>query len=149
MGDDLSLINTMQKSFKTPSKKVVSMPRMNEKKLHTQELQLKGSGTWKWDASCFKKGLLEKQQSVPNTCAYCHWKRYFIRTLEMYFSNISNSKNTLYTGIMWAYFLFQNYMTPFPPPNNITPPTKIKISDHPLWQRLFWNFLGGGACLVL
>ena len=20
------------------------------------------------------------------------------------------------------------------------PPTKIKISDHPLWQRLFWNF---------
>ena len=43
MCDDLSFINTMQKTLK-PSKKNVPMPRMDEKKLHTQEFQLKGSG---------------------------------------------------------------------------------------------------------
>ena len=42
MCDDLSFINTMQKTLK-PSKKNVPMPRMDEKKLHTQEFQLKGS----------------------------------------------------------------------------------------------------------
>ena len=39
--DDLSFSNTMQKTLK-PSKKNVSIPRMNEKKLHTLEFQLKG-----------------------------------------------------------------------------------------------------------
>ena len=43
MCDDLSFINTTQKTLK-PSKKNVSMPRMDEKKLHTREFQLKGSG---------------------------------------------------------------------------------------------------------
>ena len=42
MCDDLSFINTTQKTFK-PSKKNVSMPRMGEKKLHTWEFQLKHS----------------------------------------------------------------------------------------------------------
>ena len=42
MCDDLSFINTMQKTLK-PSQKNVSMPRMDERKLHTQEFQLKGS----------------------------------------------------------------------------------------------------------
>ena len=40
--DDLSFINTMQKTLK-PSIKNVLMPRMDEKKLHAQEFQLKGS----------------------------------------------------------------------------------------------------------
>ena len=39
--DDLSFITTMQKTLK-PSKKNASIPRMDEKKLHTQEFQLKG-----------------------------------------------------------------------------------------------------------
>ena len=43
MFDDLPFINTTQKTLK-PSKKNVSMPRMDEKKLHTWEFQLKGSG---------------------------------------------------------------------------------------------------------
>ena len=40
--DDLSFINTTQNTFK-PSEKNVSMPRMDEKKLHTWEFQLKHS----------------------------------------------------------------------------------------------------------
>ena len=43
MCDDLFFINTTQKTLK-PSKKNVSMPRMDEKKLHTQEVQLTASG---------------------------------------------------------------------------------------------------------
>ena len=42
MCDDLSFINTTQNTFK-PSEKNVSMPRMDEKKLHTWEFQLKHS----------------------------------------------------------------------------------------------------------
>ena len=43
MCDDLSFINTTQKTLK-PSKKNVSIPRMDEKKLHTLEFQLNGIG---------------------------------------------------------------------------------------------------------
>ena len=43
MCDDLSFISTTQKTWK-PSKKSVSMPRMDEEKLHTRKFQLKGSG---------------------------------------------------------------------------------------------------------
>ena len=42
MCEDLSFINNTQKTLK-PSKKNVSMPRMDEKKLHNREFQLKGS----------------------------------------------------------------------------------------------------------
>ena len=42
MCDNLSFINTTQKTFK-PYEKNVSMPRMDEKKLHTWEFQLKHS----------------------------------------------------------------------------------------------------------
>ena len=41
MCDDLSFINTTQKTLK-PSKKNVPIPRTDDKKLHTQEFQLKG-----------------------------------------------------------------------------------------------------------
>ena len=80
MSDDLSFINTTQKTFK-PSKKIVSMPRMDEKKLHTWEFQLKRSSRSIWDASCFKKGLLEKQQNVPNTCTILPLKKIFYQNL--------------------------------------------------------------------
>ena len=43
MCEDLSFINTTQKTLK-PSKKKVSISRMDEKKLHTLEFQLKGIG---------------------------------------------------------------------------------------------------------
>ena len=53
------------KNFKT-FKKSVSVPRMDEKKLHTREFHLRVSAET-WDARCFKKSLLEKQHRVPNT----------------------------------------------------------------------------------
>ena len=34
-----------------------------------------------WDASCLKKGLLEKQQSVPNTCDIAPLKYIFFQNL--------------------------------------------------------------------
>ena len=36
-----------------------------------------------WDASCFKKGLLEKPQSVPNTCAILPLKKIFYQNLTV------------------------------------------------------------------
>ena len=42
MYDDLSFINTTQKTLK-PSEKNISMPRIDEKKLHTWEFQPKHS----------------------------------------------------------------------------------------------------------
>ena len=66
MCDDLSFINTTQKTLKS-SKKHLSTSRMNEKKLHTWEFQLKGiGGNMKF--KLLQKGILEKLQSVPNTC---------------------------------------------------------------------------------
>ena len=58
------------------------MTRMDEKKLHT------GNFSWSvaaetWDASCFKKGLLEKQQSVPNTCAILPLEKIFYQNLTV------------------------------------------------------------------
>ena len=34
-----------------------------------------------WNASCFKKGLLEKQQSAPNTCDISPLKKIFFQNL--------------------------------------------------------------------
>ena len=42
MCDDLSFFNTRQKTLKT-SKKIFQIPRVDEKKLHTLEFQLKGN----------------------------------------------------------------------------------------------------------
>ena len=49
-----------------------------------------------WDASCFKKGLLEKQQSVPNTCAILPLKK----------------------------ILYQNFIKTFLKFSTLTPPSK-------------------------
>ena len=99
--------------------KNVSITRMDEKKLHTREFQLKGIGGNMGYKSCFKKGLLENNRVFQTLVTYRHWKRYLFRTYQMHFSNISKvykvsySKNTL--------FLLQNYVTPRPQQN--CPPT--------------------------
>ena len=62
MCDDLSFINTAQKPLK-PAKKNVSIPRMDEKKLHTREFQRKGIGG---DTRC---KLLQKK-STGKTLEY-------------------------------------------------------------------------------
>ena len=65
----------MQKTLK-PSKKL-SIPRMDEKKLHTLEFQLKGAGE---NMRCFKKKSTEKPTVFQTLATYHHWKRYFFRT---------------------------------------------------------------------
>ena len=93
MCDDLSFINTTQKTLK-PSKKNVSMPRMDEKKLHTWEFQLKGSGG---NTRC---KLLQKRFTGKTT----ELNRTLSELTDAFFkyllSILSYSKNTLYTGIM-------------------------------------------------
>ena len=96
------LFNTTQKTLK-PSKKMFQCPGWMRKNFIT------GNFSWRvaaktWDASCFKKGLMEKQQSVPNTCAILPLKRIFYQNLTDAFlkylwSIFSYFKNTLYTGI--------------------------------------------------
>ena len=81
MFDELSFINTAQKiKILKPFKKSISIPRIDEKKLPTQEFQLKGISK-RWDASCFRV--------FQTIVTYCHWKRCFFRTFQMHFSNIS------------------------------------------------------------
>ena len=87
MCDDSSFINTMQKTLK-PSKKMFQCPGWMRKNF------IPGNFNWRvaaetWDASCFKKGLLEKQQSFPNTCAILLLKKIFYQNLtDAFFKNL-------------------------------------------------------------
>ena len=87
MCDDLSFINTMQKTLK-PSKENVSNPRMDEKKLHTQVFQLKGTG------GNMRCTLLQKRSTGKTTACSKHLRHIAIEKdvfseLNMHFSNIS------------------------------------------------------------
>ena len=78
MCDDLPFIKTTQQTLK-PSKKMFQFPGWMRKNF------IPGNFSWRisaetWDASCFKKGIQEKQQSVPKLATYRHWKIYFFRT---------------------------------------------------------------------
>ena len=79
MCDDLSFINTTQKTFK-PSEKMFECLGWMRKNF------ISGNFSWSiaaetWDASCFKKGVLEKQQSVPNTYTTLPLKTIFYQNL--------------------------------------------------------------------
>ena len=71
MCEDLSFINTTQKTLK-PSKKKVSIPRMDEKKLHTRESQLKGIG------GNMRYKLLQKRSTGKTTECSKHLRHIFI-----------------------------------------------------------------------
>ena len=58
----------------------VSIPRMDEKKLHTQEFQLKTIDR-NMRYKLLKKGLLGKQKSVPNTCDISPLRKIFFQNL--------------------------------------------------------------------
>ena len=79
MCDDLSFINTTQNALK-PSKKMFQFPGWMRKNFIPWNFSWMVSAE-KWDASCFKKGLLEKQQSVPNTCNISLLKKIFFQNL--------------------------------------------------------------------
>ena len=81
--DDLSFINTTEKTLKTYQKNV-SVPRMDEKKCHTQEFQLKGIGG-NMRCRLLQKGLLEKQQSVSNTFNILSLTKVFYQNLTCIF----------------------------------------------------------------
>ena len=87
MCDDLSFINTTQKTFK-PSEKMFQCLGWMRKNF------ISGNFSWSiavetWDASCFKKGVLEKQQSVPNTCDILLLKNIFFSELNRCIFQIS------------------------------------------------------------
>ena len=72
MCDDLSFINTAQKTFKA-SEKNVSMPRMDVKKLHTWEFPLKrSSGNMR--CKLFQKRFTGKSTECSKHLR--HWKKY-------------------------------------------------------------------------
>ena len=157
MCDDLSFISTTQKTFK-PSQKDVSIPRMNEKNLHTWEFQLKRSSrnmrckflhkrfTGK-TTECSKHlchiAIEQNILSELNRCIFqIPLKHVKLVISKMLFILVLRSFN-FYFKITWP-------PTPSFPPNNIPPPlTKIKISG-PFPANIFLKFLiflsqAGGA----
>ena len=137
--DDLSFINTTQKNFKTFPKNV-SMPKMDDKKLHTQEFQLKGSSR---NMRC---KLLQKRFTGKTT--ECSIHLYHIAIEKNILSELNRcifQISLQYIKLVIPKILFILVLCSFnfyfkimcPAPNKITPtPTKIKISDPPQ-QRLF------------
>ena len=79
---DLSFINTLQKPLK-PSKKMFQFSGWTRKSFIPGNFSWRvsaESGASLWDANCFKK-VLEKQQSVPNTCDISPFKNIFFQNL--------------------------------------------------------------------
>ena len=103
MCDDLSFINTTQKTLKL-SEKNVSIPRTDEKKLHAWVFQQKGIG------GNMRCKLLQKRSTGKTTKCFKHLQQIFIEKdifselnryiFQVSLKYISYSKNTLYTGIM-------------------------------------------------
>ena len=88
-----------------------------------------------WDASCFKKGLLEKQQSVPNTCNISLLKKIFFQNLtDAFFKYIKLViPKILFILVLCNFNFYFKIMWPSPqtklPPPTIYPLTKIKMPD--------------------
>ena len=80
MSDDLSFINTAQKTFKSPEKNI-SLPRMDEKKLHTWEFQLKCS------SRNMRRKLLQKRFAGKTTECSKHLRHIVIE--ENIFSELN------------------------------------------------------------
>ena len=96
-----------------------------------------------WDASCLKKGLLEKPQSVQNTCTILPLKKIFYQNLTVnrwIFQIPLKYIKLVIPKILFMLVLcsFNFYFKITWPPTPTTT-TKIEISDLPLQAR-------GGAC---
>ena len=131
--DDSSFINTMQKTLKT-SKKNVSIPRMDEKKLYTWEFQLKGNGR------NMKCKLLQKRFTGKTTECSKHLHHIAIEK-----DNLSELHRCIfqmplkYINLVVPKILFIQYYAVLiftsklldPPPSRPPLPNNIKISDPP------------------
>ena len=139
---DLSFINTAQKTLK-PSKKMFQFPGWMRKNFIPRNFSWKVSADT-WDASCFKKGRLEKQQSVPNTCDISPLKKIFFSKLNRCIFQISLKYIKLVIPeILFILVLcnFSFYLKITWPP--FFPPTIYHYQNKnfaPLQQRLFQNF---------
>ena len=132
MGDDLSFINTTQKTLK-PSKKNVSMPRMDEKKLHTREFQLKGSGG-NMRCKLLQKRFTGKTTECSKHLHHIAIKKDILSELNRCIFQISLKciklviPKILFVLVLWSFNFYFKITWPHPPnkinsPNNIPPPT--------------------------
>ena len=101
---------------------------------------ISGNFSWRvaaetWGASCFQKGLLEKQQRVPSKCAILpsELNRCIFQISVKYIKLVI--PKILFILVLCS-FNFYFKITWLPP----HPPTKIKISD-PLPAKTFLKFL--------
>ena len=113
--DDFYFVNTTQKTSKPFKKKCVQFPGWMRKNF------IRRNVSWRvlaetWDASYFKKGLLEKQQ-CSNTCNISSLKNIFFQNLTEPFLK--------YLWLYWYYtILIFTSKLPDPTTNKITlPPT--------------------------
>ena len=142
MCNDLSFINTTEKTLK-PSKKNVLIPRMDQKKLHTREFQLKGIG---WNMRC---KLLQKSSTGKTTECSKHFQHISVEKdifselnrcifqISLKYIKLVIPKILFILTLCYFNFHFKITWPPSkinPSPNNITS-TKIKSFDL-LQQRL-------------
>ena len=78
---------TLRKKTLKPSKRMFQCPGWMIKNFIPRDFSWRVA-TETWDASFFKKGLLEKQQSVSNTCAILALKKIFYQNFTDAFFKI-------------------------------------------------------------
>ena len=134
----MSFINTTQKTLK-PSKKNILMPRIDEKKLHTREFQLNGSG------GNVRRKLLQKRFSGKTTEFSKHLRHIpiekdILSELNRCIFQVSLKyiklviPKILFILVLCSFnFYFKKLRDPTTksPPSHITPSTKIKTSEPP------------------
>ena len=119
--NNLSFIKTTQKTLK-PSKKYFISQNGWEKHF------IPGNFSWTlsaetWDPSCLKKRLLEKQQSIPNTCDILPLKKIFWCTFQISLKYIKLViPKILFILALWN-FDFYSKITLLPPQQIYHPST--------------------------
>ena len=129
----------MQKTLK-PSKKMFQFPGWMRKNFIHENFSWRVS-TETWDASCFKKGLLEKQQEYSKNLWHISTEKYIFSEINRSIFQISLTyiklviPKILFILVLCSFnFYFKTTWSPSPSP------TKIKISEPPQ-AKTFLKFL--------
>ena len=103
-----------------------------------------------WDASCFKKGLLENNRMFQTLAPYCHWKNIlsklnkYIFQIPLKYIKLVIPKILFVLVLCLSGFYFKvTWPSPSLPPTKLPLSTKIKIPEPhlpPPQERTFWNF---------